>query len=59
MNAFTQKPDLSKFIKEANHSHKTSRSGAKRAQDLGGQPVHGMGTADRSKVAIKPNAPRP
>ncbi len=59
MNAFTQKPDISKFIKEQKHALSGKKAGAIRSAQLGGQIVPGMGDCNREKVAIKPNAPRP
>ncbi len=50
MNAFTQKPDLSKFFKDARHSQQAQRNGVVRAIQQGGQPVLGMGERDKTKV---------
>jgi hypothetical protein len=52
MNAFTSKPDLSKFLAETKHSANSQRVGAMRAARLGGQPVPGMGNRDVEKVKI-------
>jgi hypothetical protein len=52
MNAFTAKPDLSKFLAETKHSVNSQRSGAMRASTLGGQVVPGMGNRDVQKVKI-------
>lgn len=52
MNAFTQKPDLSKFLKDAKHSQQAQRNGVVRAIQQGGQPVLGMGEHNKSKTQI-------
>ncbi len=52
MNAFTQKPDLSKFLKSNHQMMSGKKSGIMRAKVLGGQIVPGMGDCNREKVAI-------
>jgi hypothetical protein len=57
MNAFTSKPDLSKFVKQTAHAHQAKKAASKSVIRNGGQAVPGMGERDESKVRV--NLKRP
>jgi len=52
MSAFTQKPDLSAFLKKANASESARRSAIRSVRENGGQAVPGMGERNRAKTVI-------
>ena len=51
-NAFTQKPDLSRFIKEVRKTHVSASHGRREAQRAGGKIIPGMGERDLEKTKI-------
>ena len=57
MNAFTTKPDLSKFVKQTSHAHQAKKAASKSVIKNGGQAVPGMGERDESKVKIHSRKP--
>lgn len=52
MNAFTQKPDLSKFVKEVQKTHTASSHGVIRSARVGGKIVPGTGERNTEKTKI-------
>ena len=57
MNAFTSKPDLSRFVKQSAHAHQAKKAASKSVIKNGGQAVPGMGERDESKVKIHSRKP--
>ena len=57
MNAFTAKPDLSRFVKQSAHAHQAKKAASKSVIRNGGQAVPGMGERDESKVKIHSRKP--
>lgn len=52
-NAFTQKPDLGKFVKEVRHSHFASTTGTKQVQNPTYEQAHFLAIKDKEKTMTK------
>jgi hypothetical protein len=57
LNAFTQKPDISKFIKDAKHSHHSSKLGRQMAENP--TPEQRYFFEEKRKPKSKPNQETP